>query len=147
MLKKHTIAIAAATSLCLLAAGAPAAETKASKKPAPLHSKAPVKAAGPAEVLVMDSKGVRLEPFSAAMLAEHLVLETDSFDLNQPTQEGTKGRDRLTQDEIQRLCSLGKGEQLDEKATARVSELAAASIKYPEGGIKLGDWKKGRELA
>ena len=54
---------------------------------------------------------------------------------------------RLTQDEIQKACSLGKGKKVDDKTREKVMALAAASIKYPEGGIKLGDWKKGRELA
>lgn len=153
MLMKTSIAIAVAASLFLLAGVAAAAETAAvasaatAKKPAPLRGKTALKGPGPADVLIMDSRGVRLAPFSAALLAEHLILETDSYDLKQPTQEGTAGRDRLIQDELQRLCSIGKGGQVDEKTAARVSELAAASIKYPEGGIKLGDWKKGRELA
>lgn len=40
-----------------------------------------------------------------------------------------------------------KGQEADDKTREKVMALAAASIKYPEGGIKLGDWKKGRELA
>jgi L-cysteine S-thiosulfotransferase len=155
---KHTslaAALVGATAAILLSAPltTPAqaqttAQAGSTKKPVPLKSARTTRGApAPQEVLVMDSKGVRLAPFSAALLAEHLVLESDGFALDQPTQEGTTGRDRLTQDEIQRLCSIGKNGQVDEKTAARVSELAAASIKYPEGGIKLGDWKKGRELA
>lgn len=84
---------------------------------------------------------------SPAALAEYLIFETDSYELNQPTQEGATGRARLTQDEIQKTCSLMKGQEADDKTREKVMALAAASIKYPEGGIKLGDWKKGRELA
>lgn len=163
MLKQTPIALAVASALMLAGAAvagpvadkpmlvaqaaAPAAPAAAGKRPAPLRKRAPAAAPAPSnEVMVFDSKGVRLAPFSAAMLAEHLVMETDGFDHKQPTQEGTTGRDRLTQDEIQRLCS-GKDVKLDDKTTARINEMAAASIKYPEGGIKLGDWKKGRELA
>jgi sulfur-oxidizing protein SoxX len=80
-------------------------------------------------------------------LAEYLIFESDSYDLKQPTQEGTTGKDRLVQDEIQKLCTPFRGGAPDEKTAKRVKELAVASIKYPEGGIKLGDWKKGRELA
>lgn len=80
-------------------------------------------------------------------LAEHLIFESGSFDLKQPTQEGTTGRDRLIQDEIQKACSLPKGKEVDGKIREQVVAMAAASIKYPEGGIKLGDWKKGRALA
>ena len=82
-----------------------------------------------------------------AALAEHLIFESGSFNLDQPTQEGTTGRARLTQDEIQKACSLKLGQELDDKSREKVMALANASIKYPEGGIKLGDWKKGRELA
>jgi sulfur-oxidizing protein SoxX len=161
MLKKTSIAaaIAAATSLLLIAGqavgeapakGAAAAPEAAKvKRPEPLKKKAAAKGAGPTEMLIMDSKGIRMAPadLSAAVLAEHLIMESGSFDLSQPTQEGTTGRDRLVQDEIQKLCSIGPNEQLDTKAAAKVSELALATIKYPEGGVKLGDWKKGRDLA
>lgn len=84
---------------------------------------------------------------SPVALAEYLVLESGSFDVDQPTQEGTTGRARLTQDEIQKACSLSEGQELDDKTRERVMALATASIKYPAGGIKLGDWKRGRELA
>jgi sulfur-oxidizing protein SoxX len=130
---------------------APAASDAAPiKRPEPLKKRAPEKTPGQqTEVLIMDSQGIRMAPtnLSAALLAEYLILESAGFDLAQPTQEGTTGKDRLVQDEIQKLCSLGKGQQLDAKTAQKVSELATASIKYPEGGVKLGDWKKGRELA
>ena len=129
---------------------APASEAAGVKRPEPLKKRAPEKTPGQkTEVLIMDAQGIRMAPadLSAHLLAEYLILESAGFDLAQPTQEGTTGRDRLVQDEIQKLCSLGKGQQLDAKVAAKVSELATASIKYPEGGIKLGDWKKGRELA
>jgi sulfur-oxidizing protein SoxX len=128
----------------------PAAAAEAPvKRPEPLKKRAPEKAAPQTEVLIMDSQGIRMAPatVSAQMLAEYLILESAGFDLSQPTQEGTTGKDRLVQDEIQKLCSLGKGQQLDAKTAQKVSELATASIKNPEGGIKLGDWKKGRDLA
>ena len=130
---------------------APAATDAAGvKRPEPLKKRAPEKTPGQqTEVLIMDSQGIRMAPanLSAALLAEYLILDSAGFDLSQPTQEGTTGRDRLVQDEIQKLCSLGKGQALDTKTAAKVSELAMATIKYPEGGVKLGDWKKGRELA
>ncbi len=113
----------------------------------------PVAAVAVPNVLYMDSKGIRMAPVNdpakldPKKLAEYLVFESDSYDLNQATQEGTNGRARLTQDEIQKSCSLMKGQELDEKSREKVMALAAASIKYPEGGIKLGDWKNGRELA
>jgi sulfur-oxidizing protein SoxX len=165
MSKITPIAAAVAAASLFLVAGqgtaqqAPAAPAKpaaaatsdpaAVKRPEPLKKRAPEKATPQTEILIMDSQGIRMAPanVSAKMLAEYLILESGGFDLSQPTQEGTTGRDRLVQDEIQKLCSLGKGEQLDPKAAQKVSELAMATIKYPEGGVKLGDWKKGRELA
>ena len=160
MSKITTIAAAVAAASLFVATGqvigqqapgaAAAKEAAPAKRPEPLKKQAPAKSgAQQTEVLIMDSQGIRMAPanLSAALLAEYLILESAGFDLAQPTQEGTTGKDRLVQDEIQKLCSLGKGQQLDAKTAQKVSELATASIKYPEGGVKLGDWKKGRELA
>jgi sulfur-oxidizing protein SoxX len=166
MLKITPIAAAVAAASLFVAAGqvvgqqapgaaaakeaAPAKQAAPAKRPEPLKKQEPAKTPGQqTEVLIMDSQGIRMAPanLSAALLAEYLILESAGFDLAQATQEGTTGRDRLVQDEIQKLCSLGKNQTLDTKAAAKVSELATASIKYPEGGIKLGDWKKGRDLA
>lgn len=143
MFKKTPIAVVAVTSLLLIAGGCSA--TNAGKTE-------PV-AAAPKQVFIMDSKGMRYAPeadpakIDPKKLAEYLIFEAEGYDLNQPTQEGTNGRARLTQDEIQKACSLMKGQELDDKSREKVMALAAASIKYPEGGIKLGDWKNGRELA
>jgi sulfur-oxidizing protein SoxX len=145
MLKKHPIATAlsAATTLFMLTAGC--STTHAEKAVAPKAEPVKVAAATPAPAAAPAK--VDYTTMSPAALAEYLVMESGSFDLKQPTQEGTTGRDRLTQDEIQKACSLVKGKELDDKTREKVMALAAASIKYPEGGIKLGDWKKGRELA
>jgi sulfur-oxidizing protein SoxX len=85
----------------------------------------------------------------AEALAEQLVFAADGFYQDQPTQEGTTGRVRLTQDETQKICSAvaRNGKEIDAQTAEKVRNLALASIKYPEGGIKLGDWEKGRELA
>jgi sulfur-oxidizing protein SoxX len=93
------------------------------------------------------SSGKDYSKMSPQEYAEYLVFESGSFDLKQPTQEGTTGKDRLVQDEIMKLCTPLRGSPPDEKTAKRVKELAVASIKYPEGGIMLGDWKHGRELA
>jgi len=93
------------------------------------------------------AKPVDYSRMKPAQLAEHLIFETGSYHLDQPTQEGGTGRDRLTQDETQRLCSALKGKDIDAKTADRVNDLAKAAMKYPQGGIKLGDWKKGRTLA
>ncbi len=85
----------------------------------------------------------------ARALAEKLVFADGGFHQDQPTQEGTTGRDRLTQDETQKICTdvALSGKPIDNASADTVRALARASIKYPAGGIKLGDWKKGRDLA
>ncbi len=84
---------------------------------------------------------------SAEELAEHLVFETESFRMDQEVQEGGRAEQRMVQDEIQQACSVVGGGNPDSEALARVAELARDTIEYPEGGIELGDWEKGAELA
>ena len=136
MFKKTSTAAAvtAATALVLIVGGCAATDAgkTGADKPAQDTSKA---------------KAVDYTAMTPKALAEYLIFESGSYELDQPTQEGTNGRARLVQDEIQKTCSLMKGEELSDKDREKVMALAAASIKYPEGGIKLGDWKKGRELA
>lgn len=138
MFKKTPIAVAlvAATSMLLITGGCSATnagKTEAAKPAAP--------------VAVASAAKVDYTKMTPAALAEYMIFEAEGYDLKQPTQEGTTGRERMAQDEIQKACSLMKGKELDDKSREKVMALAAASIKYPEGGIKLGDWKKGRELA
>ncbi|MEW6591601.1 MAG: sulfur oxidation c-type cytochrome SoxX [Pseudomonadota bacterium] len=126
-------AVAAASALALVTGGcsAPGGDKPATK---------------PAAATPAKPDYAKLSPQA---LAEHLVFESGSYDLNQPTQEGTTGRARLTQDETMKICSeiARTGKELDAAAADRIRAAAQASIKYPEGGIKLGDWKVGRELA
>ncbi len=129
-------AVAATTCLFLIVGGCSATSTGKPEADKPEAAKAAPKA-----------KAVDYAAMSPKALAEYLIFESGSYELDQPTQEGTNGRARLTQDDIQKTCSLMKGENLSDKTREKVSALAAASIKYPEDGIKLGDWKKGRELA
>jgi sulfur-oxidizing protein SoxX len=84
---------------------------------------------------------------SSEELAEHLIFETGSFKLDQKVQEGGTALQRSQQDEIQKLCTPLRGKRPEGEDAVKVAELARASIEYPEGGIKLGDWKIGRELA
>lgn len=134
MFKKNPVAASLfAASALLLASGCSATNTGKAEAEKPA-----------AVATVAKADYTKMTP---AQAAEYMIFEAGSYDLNQPTQEGTTGRARLTQDEIQKACSLGKGKEVDDKTREKVMALAAASIKYPEGGIKLGDWKKGRELA
>lgn len=80
-------------------------------------------------------------------LANYLIFEQKGFDLDQETQEGGTVRDRLTQDKLQEACSALRGEAPDAKTAQMVTALAKENLRFPEGGVKLGDWKKGEELA
>ena len=82
----------------------------------------------------------------AKELAEYLLLQSKSFKLDSPVQEGGVAKSRMEQDELQKICSDYKNRPPPELAGKIMAE-ARASIKYPEAGVKLGDWKKGRELA
>jgi sulfur-oxidizing protein SoxX len=84
---------------------------------------------------------------SAEELAEYLIFESGSFHLDQPVQEGGKAISRMRQDELQKACTVTGGGRPDADTLAAVSKAARQSIRYPEGGITLGDWKKGAELA
>jgi sulfur-oxidizing protein SoxX len=80
-------------------------------------------------------------------LTEYLIFDAKGFKLDQPTQEGTTGRERMTQDELQKTCSALRDKTIDAATAKKVQELAAASRVYPEGGVTLGDWKRGQALA
>lgn len=84
---------------------------------------------------------------SPEALAEHLLFESGSFKLDQTVQEGGVARARLVQDDIQKLCTPLRGKPADAETITRVQTIARQSIKYPEDGIRLGDWTIGRELA
>lgn len=88
---------------------------------------------------------VDITTLDPADLADHLVLETDSYRLDQAVQEGGAAGERMVQDAIQSACSIA-GEP--DAATARkVAELARASYTAPPGGPRLGSWRRGSELA
>lgn len=85
---------------------------------------------------------------SPAEYAQYLIFESDSYDLKIATQEGKTGLDRMTQDKLQKTCSrLRAGEQVPPAVAAEIAAEARASIRYPEGGIKLGNWEEGAKLA
>lgn len=84
---------------------------------------------------------------SAEELADHLIFDARGFKLDVPTQEGGTVRQRLEQDELQRTCSALQGARAEGDTAARVMAMARKAITYPEGDIKLGDWRKGEALA
>jgi sulfur-oxidizing protein SoxX len=63
------------------------------------------------------------------------------------TERGQAKLDRFDQDELQRLCSLKAGEQLDKAVAARLEKDQQALIKYPADGKYLGNWKEGEKIA
>lgn len=91
--------------------------------------------------------GADYTKMSPEALAEHLIYETKSFKLDLPAQEGGKAGARLVQDQLQKICSALRDKPVDSSTAARVNAMARKSIKYPKGGIRLGDWKEGRKLA
>ena len=62
-------------------------------------------------------------------------------------EQGQAKLDRFDQDELQRLCSLKDGQQLDKAVAARLEKDQLALIKYPADGKYLGDWKSGERIA
>ena len=83
-------------------------------------------------------------------LAEYLIFEANDgggFNLSQEVQEGGTARERMQQDELQKACSIIDDGKPDADTLNAIRAAAQESIVYPEGGIKLGDWEKGRELA
>jgi sulfur-oxidizing protein SoxX len=83
---------------------------------------------------------------SAEELADYLIFEAGGFKMDTKVQEDGSAKDRLVQDELQKVCTATQGKPSKEQA-AKIMADAKATIQYPEGEIKLGDWKKGRELS
>lgn len=147
MLKKTTraVALTAATAALLVIAGCNANPEKSAMSPGPTMTGDQV-----ADYLALETKKYEsklLAQLSSADLAEYLIFKSNSFKLDMAMQEGGTGRDRLVQDELQKTCSAVRGGSVDAETAAAINAAARETIKYPEGGIKLGDWKKGRELA
>jgi sulfur-oxidizing protein SoxX len=73
-------------------------------------------------------------------MAEKMVSE----DFTAPTPALLK---RLVQDRSQQICSKIAGAELTQAEADEVLKLARASIKYPQSGKLVGDWKAGNVLA
>ena len=92
-------------------------------------------------------KKVDYTAMSPEEAAEHMIYEAKSFDIDQEVQEGGTMGERMRQDDIQKACSALKNKDVDADTAQRVIQLARESTKEPEGGIKLGEWKKGEKVA
>ena len=80
-------------------------------------------------------------------LANHLIFDKQGFATDHTTQEGGTVADRLHQDKIQRLCSEIRGKDPSSATAETVQKTARKSLKYPEGGVDMGDWKAGQAIA
>jgi L-cysteine S-thiosulfotransferase len=83
---------------------------------------------------------------SAEELGEYLVMESGSWNMEQEVQEGGTAYERMTQDAMQKVCSETRNQPSPEQAGQIIAD-ARASIRYPDGGIRLGDWQRGSDLS
>ena len=121
---------------------------KSLRKPTLAAAAALLLLASPAgDVGAGSAKNVDYTQMSSEELAEHLIFKANGLATGTPTQEGATVRERLRQDKLQKTCSKLRGGQLDSASVQTVIGLARDSMTYPEGGIELGDWKKGQTLA
>jgi sulfur-oxidizing protein SoxX len=93
-----------------------------------------------------DSNESKYTAMSPEELAEYLIFDENGIALDEKTQEGGTVRDRQTQDELQRLCSGGGRATLGAEI-GNVMALGREGVVRPEGGVKLGDWQKGEQIA
>ncbi len=96
---------------------------------------------------IADNTKADYTAMSPEELAEYLIFDAKGFRLDQKTQEGGTVRDRQTQDPIQKACSALRASPADSATAGKVRKLAQEAIALPEGGIKLGEWKKGGQVA
>ena len=95
---------------------------------------------GAAAALVAAGCATYPDQATTRQIAEKMVSE----DFAAPTPALLK---RLAQDKSQQICSKIGGAELTQAEADEVLRLARASIKYPESGKLVGDWKAGDTLA
>ena len=63
-------------------------------------------------------------------------------------EKGQATLDRLTQDEVQKVCSdIHPGTPVPKDVAERIERAQLATVKYPQDGKLLGDWKNGEKIA
>ena len=63
-------------------------------------------------------------------------------------EKGQAKLDRLTQDEVQKVCSdIHPGTPVPKDVAERIERAQLATVKYPQDGKLLGDWKNGEKIA
>ena len=93
------------------------------------------------------SGGVDYTSMTPEALAEYLIFQDGGMKLDEKTQEGTTVKQRQTQDDLQKICSGGGRSTLSAEELIKVTGMSRESIVKPEGGAKLGDWKRGEAVA
>lgn len=62
-------------------------------------------------------------------------------------EKGQAKLDRLNQDQTQALCSQYAGKELPKDVAATIEKSNLATIRYPQDGKLVGDWKQGERIA
>ncbi len=106
-----------------------------------------VAALGVASASSAEQSKVDYTKMSPQELAEYLIFQAGGMKLDQKTQEGGTVKQRQTQDELQKICSGGGRATLSGDDLVKVTTYARAEVVRPDGGVRLGDWKKGAALA
>lgn len=86
------------------------------------------------------------KPDTDAAFTKQQVNNAQALIDNSWTQADPQDRKRFVQDKTQELCSLYKDKPPIDIAQ-QIEDMNKAVTPYPEGGIKLGDWKEGEILA
>lgn len=60
---------------------------------------------------------------------------------------GIAGMDRLDQDEVQKICTEFAEKPLPAELAEKINALQLKSVKKPDSGKLMGDWKAGEKLA
>ena len=60
---------------------------------------------------------------------------------------GQASLDRLTQDEVQRVCSEYEGLEVPAELVAKITASSAAAVVFPSDGNYFGDWRAGKVVA
>ncbi|MGD9668324.1 MAG: sulfur oxidation c-type cytochrome SoxX [Hyphomicrobiaceae bacterium] len=106
------------------------------------------------KIIIVCAAGALVASAGAALAggvsAEKLqkVIASSWKDPNKDNPQGAKPdwASRLTQDSLQKVCSDTRNNP-DKDLAADIVAAAKASIKYPEDGKFLGDWKSGEKIA
>jgi sulfur-oxidizing protein SoxX len=90
-----------------------------------------------------------LVPLGCAMAPSSEEIDARSIEMLKASFKATgqAGLDRLNQDETQRICSELAGKAPSKETAERIEKLNLATIRYPDDGKLLGDWKNGEKIA